>query len=357
MRKILFVTYQDFANVSSDIAHAINGHLPGWEAKVYSCLPHPFAYPNAHDFDFDFSNDEQKREAESWVSDGVDILVWAEESWPHSYYSFHDASKTFADAMLFGHRERLFATAKCFIFHAGVPFRSNPLVYNDLDPLSFKAQIVSPDLWRLSKDQEGIVCFGKPFSVDLERAQTLWETDRAGGTIVVCHSPTNLALKGTDIIDETMARIVEDNSDVEYRQIGGPAYQNQHIPYGELCEQRKGCHIYIDQYSDIGGVGMSSLEAMADGMIALCTSHMIPGPLWARSGMGSRANCPMIRLPCRTGDDVVDSAALYDVVQRLVRTSRYNLRMVGMGGALWVRQNLDTSRFAHRFIGMLDSEV
>jgi hypothetical protein len=376
-RKILFVTYEDFANVSTDIAHAINDWRSDWEARVYSCIPHVFQYTNKHHFDFDVSDEETKGLMEEWIRDGVDIIIWAEECWPNGYYSYYCPGGLFANTMFFGHRERLLANSRSLIFHAGEPFRHNSELYNSLDLKSFDAQMCSPDLCRLTHERKGLPCFGKPLTIDLQRAEDLWSNERRnkavwaiqsqlslnspkaapsnGDGIVICHSPTNYIGKGTGIINAAMDKIVADLPHVAYRQIGGPYGTPQNLPYEDICAQRDLCHIYIDQYSNVGGIGMSSLEAMASGMISLCSTHMIPTSVWDSCGIDPDA-CPIIRLPCPTGDHGVDVEALYDVLSDLCQKPMGEIQKLGMASAKWVHSQMSPDRFADRFLRMISEE-
>lgn len=354
MRKILFVTFQDFANVSTDIAWAINNHLEGWEARVCSCIPHPFDYPRKHDIDFDFSTPEQKGDMERWIHDGIDVLIWAEEEkFPHYYYSFYSSEQTYSDAILFGVRDLLGSRTKKFIFHAGVAYRTYFAQYNEMDTVWFDGQILSPDLWRLSRGLEGISCFGKPM-IDLDGAAM---PDRWGPffpgrigpkELVVCHSPTDYGHKGTEIIDAAVARVQERLPHVSYRHIGGPVHNGKHIPHSEVIRQRGECHVYIDQFSEIGGIGMSALEAMGNGLITLCTTHMIPESIWTASGLRS-SDCPLISMPAPTRDKEVDiqsvESALFDVCSR-----PDEMPSLAMSGIQWVMKSMDPKRFAERFI-------
>jgi len=343
VRKILFVTFQDFANVSTDIAWAINNHLDGWEARVCSCTPHPFDYPRKHHLDFDLSTPDQRAGMESWIRDGVDVLIWAEEGFLDYYYSFYAEGSTYLNAMLFEMREQLWPKFKKFIFHAGVSYRTNFERYNALDAEWFDGQITSPDLWRLSR---GVVCFGKPIiDVDESDLSTRWGLL---DSLTVCHSPTDYGHKGTRIIDAAVERVQKRLPQVQYRRIGGPVADGTHVPHGELVRQRRACHIYIDQFSEIGGIGMSALEAMGDGLVTLCTTQMIPDSVWGASGL-ERSECPIVSIPAPTGDVEVDiqsvEAALFDVCSRPDEMLDQAER-----GVRWVREHMDPKRFAERFM-------
>ena len=352
MSKILFIAFQDFANVSTDIALAVNQHVDGWEAKVCGCIPHPFCYSQGHDLDFDFSSDLEKREMAQWIREGVDVLVWAEEEQsPYGYYSFYGPGHSFAIAMMFGMRESVFANAKKVIFHAGVSYREYHSVYNALDPDHFDAQLLSPDLWRLSNNLEGISCFSKPMEVDMESVSESWLSERAGQEIVICHSPTNYDHKGTLTIDAAAERVSRALPNVSYRHIGGPVQDGRHLSHSAVLEQRMSCHVYVDQFSKIGGIGVSSVEAMAGGLVSLCTTQMVPESVWAKNGLDSDS-CPLISLQAPTGDLEVDVQAIESVLMGLCLDQKELVRR-GVAGAKWVEENLNPKTFADRFISSL----
>jgi len=354
MRRILFVAFQDYANVSTDIAFAINEHLDGWEARVCSCVAHPFEYPNRHHLDFDSSTEDEKREMAEWIRGGVDVLVWAEEGRsPDDYYSFHSDGKLFARTMLFGMMDEIFSSSRCFVFHAGVAYRTFSRSYNALDRGHFESQLVSPDLWRLTDGLRGIAVFGKPMLPCDD--YTSWDTWSPGERIEVCHSPTSFAHKGTRIVDSAMDRVRERLGDVLYRHIGGPAHRGMHVPHQTLKDTRRKCHLYVDQFSSIGGIGVSALESMSDGMVSLCTTHMIPESVWGSAGLRSQ-DCPIVSLPCPTGDKEIDVQAL---TQTLLRTCSEpeSLPWLGSQGKEWIRMAMDPKRFAQRFISSLKEPI
>jgi len=346
VRKILFVTFQDFANVSTDISWAINTYLDGWEARVCSCTPHPFDYPRKHHIDFDFSTPDQKAAMESWIREGLDVLVWAEEGFPDYYYSFYAQGSTYLNAMLFGMREALWTKVRKFIFHAGVSYRTHFERYNALDAEWFDGQITSPDLWRLSRDLEGVACFGKPI-IGVEESDPSAGWERLD-SLTVCHSPTDYGHKGTRVIDAAVERVQKRLPQVQYRRIGGPVADGAHVPHEELARQRRACHVYIDQFSEIGGIGMSALEAMGDGLVTLCTTQMVPDSVWRASGL-ERSECPIVSLPAPTRDLEVDiqavESALLDVCSR-----PDELPALAERGARWAREKMDPRLFAERFI-------
>jgi len=332
------VGYQDFANVSTSLAAAINEHLEGWEAKVVCCIPHPFQYPLKHDLDYDQANQEEKDHMRTWVEQGVDVLIWANEGYPGRYYDCYHPSGLFRRTITFGQWDNI---PRKLIFHAGHGFRSNHVLYNSLDQKTFDGQLVSPDLWRLALPQ-AVPLFGKVLEVDNKRVDRLWEQRRKQGQIIVCHSPTNYSLKGSSIIEAAVKGL---GSQVEYRQIGGPYHKGQSLPHQQLQQERRLCHIYIDQVSMVGGLGMSSLEAMADGMIVICTVQMIPQILWRQD----MSECPLVQAPAPTGDSTVDLSNLRLLLRNLVSLSMEELEVLGRSGARFVQERFSSSVMAQNF--------
>ncbi len=345
MKRILFITYQDYANVSSSMAKAINSSMRDWGAAVFSCTSHPFGYPHAPDLVFDSADIYEKRDAKEWLKDGVDVLVWAEEApSPQHYYSFYSEGGEFADAMLFGMKDRLFDKAKTFIFHAGVAYRYQSVEYNRLDSEFFDGQIVSPDLWRISNGLNGIPLFGKPMGYYGSHRLA-----RDPGVVRFCHSPTNKSHKGTAIIDAAMDRVSSLRADIGYEHVGGPYHEGKHLPFDEVRRVRSGYDVYIDQFSLVGGVGMSSLEAMGEGLVSMCSTQMIPEEVWEMCGISSK-DCPLIQLSGPTGDDEVDKRYLE---RKIIEVANSFTPYQGRRSRDWVCHHMDESLKAQMFIESL----
>uniref|UniRef100_A0A6C0BNK1 Glycosyltransferase n=1 Tax=viral metagenome TaxID=1070528 RepID=A0A6C0BNK1_9ZZZZ len=336
--RVLFLTFQDYANVSTDICAALNEHIDGWEAKVCSCHPHPFVYANKHDLDYDHATTKQKDDLKAWVEQGVDIVVWANEANPRTYYDLYHTSRLFRDTLSFQQWERI---PHKFIFHAGNSYRTYAGYFNDYDQSQGIRQLVSPDLWRLALPEAQIL-FGKPipFAPQLRHAER---------RLVVGHSPTNYYLKGSGLIEKAVRAL-----DVEYRQLGGPLQQGKSLPHAELAKRRADCDIYIDQFSTVGGLGVSSLEAMAQGILVLCSTQMIPDQLWTAASIPKP---PIIHLPTPTGCDKIDILALRAALEPWVKAGVSRVANQGKAGQHWVRQYFEPQVFAERFVGLLTRPV
>ncbi len=353
--RALVVAVQDYANVLTDIAAAVNAHSERWRMRVVCPAPHPFGYRRTHHLDFDSATEAEKREFRAWLAD-CDVVLWAEESLgAQDYFSFYYADGTFRDAVLFGQLASLGPASKPWaIVHAGCGFRAQPRWYNDHDRAHFKMRLLAPDLHRLGSGDPrwDLTLLGKPFEVDLERAGALWSTERrrALPAVVFCHAPTNLFLKGTVQIRQAVALAQEKlggGARLEYREIGGPVDSPENVPADELSRIRAPCHVYIDQFqSAVGGVGMSSLEAMADGMVTLCTVQNLPEDAWFEQDIGAGL-VPLVALPDSRYPDSVGRLAT--LLEELARMDYVRLRALGMRSAEWMKQHFDAPTFARRW--------
>lgn len=354
--KILFVGLQDFANVATDISSAINHHLDGWESKSICLTQHPFQYQNDHDWDYQklipgttnyaLTNKEEQEPIKKWIDENVKLVVIAQESIYNGFASWYNVNDDFKEKMLFGKLGFLKERAKFIIFHAGQPYRQQWRRFNAVDLNYFDAQCMSPDLYRFGLPG-AIPLFGKPFTVDLNKAHDLWVNVRnTRKEIWVMHSPTDYTAKGSKFIQAGVEQAAHENKHIEYKQVGGPWRQQSNLSHKELEEARNVGHIYVDQFSSIGGIGMSTFEALGAGMIVLCTHGMIDRSIMNQAGMDE---CPILTLPMPTGDEKVDTAVVKEKIQELCNLTPSQLHILGMAGACWVKQFYDPAVFAQRY--------
>ena len=94
----------------------------------------------------------------------------------------------------------------------------------------------------------------------------------------ICHSPSSLKSKGTNLI-RSMVYSQSQEASLVYTEIHGVAYE-------ECLRLRADGHVFIGQHnSDVGGFGYSSVEAMAQGMVALATRGNTPDDVWRAAGL------------------------------------------------------------------------
>ena len=338
VKKIAFFCYQDFANVSTDTASAINEGTE-WEARVISCLPHPFNYEKKHDIDWDLASENEKTLMREWLQ-GVEIGIWAEESSsPNNYYSYYCPNcSLYRDTLMMG-----VEIPTMFIMHCGVSYRNNSAYYNINDKKHFVGgQLVSPDLWRLTDGLGGSIIFGKPMFIPKN-------VENSNDKLIITHAPTNYLLKGTANIKQACEMLSATYPHlVEYRELGGPFPHN--LNHAELSKLRAECDVYIDQFSTVGGIGMSSFEALADGLLVFCTTQMIPSVAWTYVGLEKR-ECPIIDLLTPTGDKTVDVFGIYNVLKStLIDAPRAEIVAHRKRSIKWISENFNAKVVAHKFL-------
>jgi len=293
-KKLCIFAMQDFANVHTKVAHAINDYSSSWEAKIICLAPHPFNYPLKHHVDISVLTPELKKETIDWIQD-VDVFIFAEEAYRGSIGSFY----AWVEPVLL-YQNHLLTRGVWIIFHAGCPSRQDLQTYNVLDHGQFKYQLAAPDLHRLC-NPNAVPLFGHPIESNVTEIEELWK-NKSTDKIVVSHCPTNYALKGTvelkKIMENVQANCKVHGRSVEFRLIGGPLGTGTDMPNDVMRQKRKlESHIYIDQYySPVGAFGQSVVESLADGVISVSTMSQISDKLWATQDIDINAG-PIICLP------------------------------------------------------------
>lgn len=347
--RLTFLCVQDFANVSTEIAHALRTHSQRWDARVLAFTPHAFGYARKHDWDLVTATQAEKDAAEEHLM-GSSAIVWAEEAG-----TIGDQLSAYAEAMngpaglLMQNR-----TARRYTFHAGIAYRTHSERYNTLDNHIFHGQLCSPDLVRLGPRARTV--WGKPMEVDLEEVDRLWKARRAYGKIVVTHSPSNLVLKGTEMLRKVMANVMSVCPNVEYRELGGPA--GQHLSNEELMRLRGGAVLHLDQYHvGIGGAGIASYEALARGTLSLASMNKTSRLAYQHWGF-TPETCPIIPLlfdKMERANERQIERALTALLTKLGKTSLDELEERGRAAAAWVQDHLSAAPFVKSWEAQLDA--
>lgn len=347
--RLTFLCFQDFANVSTEIAHALRTHSERWDARVLAFTPHAFGYARKHDWDFIGATQAERDAAEEHLM-GSSAVVWAEEAG-----HIGDRLSAYSEVMN-GPAALLMVNrgARRYTFHAGIAYRTHAERYNVLDGQIFHGQLCSPDLVRLAPRARTV--WGKPMEVDLEEVDRLWKARRAYGKIVVTHSPSNLALKGTEMIRKVMANVMSACPAVEYREIGGPA--GQHLSNEELMQQRSGAVLHIDQYHvGIGGAGIASYEALARGTLSLASMNKTTRLAYQHWGF-TPETCPIIPLlfeKMERASERQTERALTALLTKLGKTSLDELEARGRAAAQWTQDHLSAAPFVKSWEAQLDA--
>jgi len=347
--RLTFLCVQDFANVSTEISHALRTHSKRWETRVLACTPHPFGYARKHDWDRENITNGEAGEALEFL-DSSSVVVWAEESGtigdPCSAYG--TAPRGPASVLL---RNR---SARRYTFHAGAAYRNHAGRFNALDNQIFHGQLCAPDLVRFGPSARTV--WGKPMEVDFEEVDRLWKARREYGKIVVTHSPSNLVLKGTSMLRKVMTNVMKACPNVEYRELGGPA--GSHLLHEELMLQRAGAVLHLDQYHvGIGGAGIASHEAQARGTLALASMNKTCSAAYEHWGF-SPETCPIIPLffeKMERASDRQTERALTALLTKLGQTSLDDLEARGRAAARWVHDHHSAAPFVKSWEVQLDA--
>lgn len=345
-RRVIFVASSDFANVCTAISDGISAAPDcGWDARILCEAPHPFEYTSSTRTNVSTASSDELRALLEWASES-DVLVIANEAMPlspKSAYAVRGGRNCgFSDAV-----KRLRQSARHHVvWHPGSHMRAAYQQCNAVDRTMFDLQTVSPDLLRLALP--GAKCVvGKPVQCVPESAMRKWRgLDERKPALRVGHAPTNTATKGTARIRKAMALVGAELPHVHYFEFGGPLHEGSAVSHAHATSQRATCHVYVDQHSDIGGIGMSSVEAMSLGCVAACTTHNVVGECWEDEGI---PEAPVVRLPAPTGDEDRDVKALAKALVGVLSLPAAELaRMAGLG-VHWVSETLAPGVFARRY--------
>lgn len=341
---ILVIAFQDFANVMSSIADAVNRFSTVFQMRVFCAIPHPFSYFPPHHFDYDIYIDKHALRP---YLDKVKIVIWAEEANPYTYYSYYNCDNMFKNAMTLNTNILNRDDITKIIWHAGCPGRNNQEHYRTYDRHQFKAGFYSPDLihvahplWYRSPLAQTIL--GKPLDEQSFPIRDKWNED----ILFITHSPTNFYLKGTNIIRQAieLAKTMTKNGFV-YEELGGPHHEGLSISTDELAARRIKYHVYIDQISSIGGIGMSSFEAMLSGLVTICSVHRIESLL-------DEVKCPIIRCNHTQPNKSLIAYQLAGILVGLINSyaeDRTEFVKLAHQSQRWTSEYTQPQRFANQF--------
>lgn len=166
---------------------------------------------------------------------------------------------------------------KFIIFHNGSFYRSNYDYLNHYDKDSYIYKVLySPDLFRLGDiDQNKKLVINPTFYVEYKKEMIIKKFKKEKLTIFHCPYID----KGTNFIKQKINNLLIKynlQDKYEFNTTSG-------ITFEEVIELKKHTHIYIGQFCDgkhssqnVGGYGLSSIEALATGNIVLNLNHKIP---------------------------------------------------------------------------------
>ncbi|PCJ17067.1 MAG: hypothetical protein COB02_14520 [Candidatus Cloacimonadota bacterium] len=282
--KVCFLAYTDYGNTMTYWSHAINKYSTKYESKIICITPHQFQYEINHDVDLSISNENgalnidqaKKNEAIEWILQ-CDQIIFAEEMSLFNNPRRYKSMQVFQQILGFHLLELKMSNPllKLHIWHCGIDYRLAHKQFDEINEQYFDKILLGGDLYRLSpktkKYYVPIVSYqtkesnGDIFKLILKKFND--------DIIKVFHAPSSHSTKGTETIRKVVQEVFNQlpsylNDKVVYEEITPP------VKNVEIIEMKKKSHIYIDQYhQDIGGYGISSVEALAYGNIVLSSIH------------------------------------------------------------------------------------
>lgn len=289
MKKVSFIGLCDYGNTMTYWAHALNEYSSKFEARSICVHPHRFQYkyehhinlcPDVPDSNGNLNtNPEQIILAKEWILQS-DFIVYAEEMnlvpEPLRY-----SLMTLLQRLIGFHLLELFSSKqdlKKYIWHSGIDYRSSSQGFNVVNPRVFDKVLMGVDLFRLSPKTKEILV---PFVVtdpsqelkSIEEVQAKYASDH----LKIFHAPSSHGTKGTEDIRKVIHQVFQELQSEElelnwtYEEIVPP------VPNEEVLKKKRESHLYIDQYQlDIGGYGISSTEALAQGNIVFSSLNKVP---------------------------------------------------------------------------------
>lgn len=283
---VLFVGDNDWANVCHGWARALTEHSTRFRARCVITNPHPAGFAQ----DITLATEAQARgdEVRQLFAEAA-VLVHAGDG---DYGSWSQLQRYGLST-----EGRALAT-----YHAGSRYRSEPDRFNALDrELGFGCRLIGADSVRLAP-RDPRVRPALPVA-------TLGAPPHRGQPIIIGHSPTNRATKGTAAIERAVASLAQVREGrAEWRLMEG-------LSHDECMRRKAEVTVFVDQVEPaIGGFGVSALEAMGAGAACLASVNNV-GPAidehWARPPIVDVGSAESLTLALRALLDDVD--ALFDL--------------------------------------------
>lgn len=274
---VLYAGFQDDTNCCNKWARATNVHSTKYRARVVTAQAHPFGY--AEDVTFaggavGSKELEEKTKLLAKLAEQCDVCVLVGTHYDHPAY-LTDYVLPVADSAAFTYPNfgRHLQGKPVMVRHQGTIYRENSRLIDVIDVAgNIASRLVAPDL--LHKAQSGL--YGRvrqtyrkdyPYLHVVEKAETTTAPKQRseGKPPVVLHCPSNEGKKGTVEIRQAIMPLYA-TGQIEYVEVSG-------VSWAESMAAKWRCDIYIDQLKpDIGGYGLSAIEAMSYGVPAIAST-------------------------------------------------------------------------------------
>lgn len=286
MKKVAFLAYTDYGNVMTNWSHAINKYSSKYTSKIICVIPHKFSYEIQHDIDLSSSNlggniiidEKNKKEAMEWLLQS-DHIVFAEEmsllNFPRRYKTMQVFQQIFGFHLLELKASK--PSLKLYIQHCGMDYRSGHKQFDEINEQYFDRILMGVDLYRLtpktSKYCVSVASYQTPLS--LNNSIEMIKQKFSGTSLKVFHAPSSYSTKGTEeirkVVSATFNKLPSNSQfEITYEESVPP------VPNSQIINSKIKSHIYIDQFhAEIGGYGISSIEALACGNIVFSSIHKL----------------------------------------------------------------------------------
>jgi len=252
MKNVVFLSVIGFANVPNILNRYINEFSTKYRSTTISVLKHG-KYEMCADYIMAHMSKLAARQTLMPIFQSADVFIFCNEI---GYVCSDYIKNWFPDLC------DLVKDSTLIFYQTNQPkTKYSPLLSR------YDLCIFTPDAHSYYDGDAKVFIPGCPVNVP-DDIDVLLNNRRNSGKIVVSHVPSRPEHKGTDVINEVMKRIVSKYDNIEWIYRTGLSYE-------EGMNIKRMSDIYIDQYTDGGGFGTSSIEALQFGCITLATMHNV----------------------------------------------------------------------------------
>ena len=260
--RVVFIGQNDWANCANRAARALNAHYKEKVARVLTLNEHPFGYEE------DILISKEPKGLGGALQIVQEHLTGAKPNEPTWVFTTGDGS-----GFSYIGLKRIASKYKGTL-HIGTAYRQNSGLLDGWDKEhEVTCRFISADSFHLITSPDSSRDYPYIHSVDIEKSQGLREPSKP----LVVHSPSSRASKGTHTILEALDELSDQGFSFDRVLVEGLDYQ-------ACLKQREKGDIFIGQFNEaIGGYGYSEIEAMAQGMAVISSTHNVDLDCWTNT--------------------------------------------------------------------------
>tara|TARA_R110002110_G_scaffold107097_3_gene268038 strand:- start:4073 stop:5212 length:1140 start_codon:yes stop_codon:yes gene_type:complete len=297
--KVSFIGFIDYANCMTEYSKGINRYSENYESKIICHHPHSFNYETPHDYDLYkiapsgngwVRKENTIKEAINWVKESSHIII-AEERKPNrlpltlpikdaTTLSLQTIVEIFSNTLKIDivRDTQAGQNNNLHLFHPGSIYRNQPQLFNQIGDKCFNKIIYGLDLFRFSPKDNRVnnkhLVFYPISDKNFDKKEILTSIDEKFDTeeMTILHIPSSKHLKGTTPIINNVNKVINQlnkKGPIHYKLVVPPKL----IPFSEVIELKKKSHIYIDQFNQWGGIGVSAIESLMLGNLTFSTTQ------------------------------------------------------------------------------------